>query len=69
MKKAGILLLLIAGINSSCQKKYTCECFNPGGVFETHNISGTKHKAVKKCDEYARQYSSVPMSETSCAIR
>lgn len=60
---SGILLM------TSCQKEHTCNCFNPGGTFKTHKISGTKKKAREKCAEYAKEYQDVPMSETGCAIQ
>ncbi|MES2678386.1 MAG: hypothetical protein V4635_00815 [Bacteroidota bacterium] len=64
-----ILIVLFAALAGACGKTYTCECFNPGGVFKTFEIKGSKAKATRKCDDYSKEYQTVPMSETACVIR
>ncbi len=55
---------------SGCKKNYTCACTNPGGTTNVFTVKDTKSNADKKCTDYFNQtYGSVPMSETSCAIK
>jgi hypothetical protein len=53
---------------TSCKKDYTCSCFNPSGVFKTYNIKDTKKKATQKCDDYSKEFQTVPWSETGCSL-
>ncbi|PWH86599.1 hypothetical protein [Brumimicrobium oceani] len=62
-------LTLLSLLLISCKKEYTCECFNPGGVFETHSIKDTKKNAEEKCSEYAVKFQTMPFSETSCQLK
>ena len=53
---------------TSCKKEYKCECFNPGGVFETHTIKDTKRKAQDKCADFDKKYN-YGWSESGCSIK
>lgn len=67
MKKTILfLIVLISTLFTNCKKEYVCECFNPGGVFQTYSIKDTKKKAAKKCADYSKQYQGVAWSETGC---
>jgi hypothetical protein len=69
MMKAKILLAIItACVLTGCKKTYTCSCFNPGGVFQTHEIKDTQKNAEQKCEEYSKSYQTVPWSETACTL-
>lgn len=69
MKTKLIILGVALVFLSSCKKDYTCECFNPSGVFQTHTITGTYQEAQAQCQEYSAQYQTVPMSETACELK
>ncbi|MBL7932794.1 MAG: hypothetical protein JNL60_12870 [Bacteroidia bacterium] len=69
MKTKLILAIIATCILSSCTKEYNCVCSNPGGVFETHVITGTQMEAQQQCNKISQQYASVPMSETYCELK
>ena len=62
-------IVLISPLLVSCKKEYTCQCFNPGGIFESHTIKDTKKNAEEKCSEYAEKFQTMPFSETYCLIK
>ena len=59
------LLLLIVG----CKKDYTCDCFNPGGIYATYEIHDSKKKAQEKCAEYFEESNPIPFSESACQLK
>lgn len=70
MKTIAITLITLLSISfSNCKKTYTCECVNPGGVFQTYSIKDTKKKATSKCADYSKQYQDVAWSETGCHLK
>ncbi len=68
MKTKIILTILFVSILNACKKEYTCNCFNPGGIFKTYKIKSTKEKATQKCEQYANEYQKNPFSETACSL-
>lgn len=68
MKKTPLFFSICAIVLPACKKEYTCECFNPGGVFETHELYDTKGNAEDRCQEYAASYQ-YPWSETGCRLK
>jgi len=64
-----ILILLAIGCLMACKKNYTCECTNPGGVYATYKLNGSKEKAKKTCDKYNTEANSIPWSESFCSLK
>ena len=63
------LIFLSATLFVSCKKEYSCECFNPRGVFKTYSIRDTEENALLKCENYSKEYQSIPFSETACELK
>lgn len=66
--KIAYFIITIAFL-TSCKKNYSCDCFNPGGVFKTYEIKDTKKNATEKCKDYSKEYQTISFSETDCSIR
>lgn len=66
-KTSSIMLLIVA--ITGCQKNYTCECKNPGGVSATYKLKETKTKAKSICDKHNDEVNSLPWSETYCELK
>lgn len=69
MKTKIFLAVTAICILSSCTKQYNCVCSNPGGVFETHIITGTQMEAQQQCNKISQGHQTVPMSETYCELK
>ena len=69
MKAKISLTVLVVLMLTSCKKNYTCNCFNPSGVFKTYEIKDTKKKATEKCNDYSKGYQTEPWSETGCSLK
>ncbi len=67
MKKTTLIAIILTSILLiGCQKKYVCECGNPGGIYKTFTIRDTKKNAVEKCHDKDQD---VPFSETYCNLK
>lgn len=67
MKKTTVAAFVLASLFFiSCEKEYICDCGNPGGIYKTFTIRGTKKNASDKCHDHAQD---VPFSETYCNMR
>lgn len=69
MKTKIILALIATCILSSCTKEYNCVCYNPGGAFENHTITGTQMEAQQQCNKISQEHQTVPMSEIYCELK
>ncbi|WP_317897313.1 hypothetical protein [Aurantibacillus circumpalustris] len=63
------LALLIICFLTSCQKTYTCECTNPGGVYASYTLKESKTEAEAICAQYNAEANSIPWSENNCALK
>lgn len=68
MKPMILLAISTIFILSSCKKDYTCNCFNPGGVFQKFNIKDTRRKATQRCNAYSKEYQTTSWSEVGCSL-
>jgi hypothetical protein len=67
MKKIILISILASYFLTGCQKDYTCECGNPGGVTATYKIHDTKKRAETKCSSYCTQCNAI--LENYCLIK
>lgn len=69
MRKLLLMLWLLVSLLFSCEKNYTCSCYNPGGKFKSFEISGSKERANEKCQKYYEDhYGDIPWNETFCEV-
>jgi hypothetical protein len=53
---------------TGCKKEYTCECFNPGGVYKVYKVTDTKKKAEKTCASHSEEPDTT-WNEAGCVIK
>jgi hypothetical protein len=68
MKAKITLIILTAIVLTACKKTYTCTCSNPGGVFKIYEIKDTRKKATEECNDYSKEYQTIPWSESGCSL-
>lgn len=69
MKTHTLILALLVVVLASCKKNYTCACgdMNSTQRIPAFEVSGTKKKAEKKCQDYHDSQVSFP--EWVCEIQ
>lgn len=72
MKRNAILIFAMISVflgTNSCQRDYTCVCYNPGGATVAFTINSTKSEAKEACQEYYEEnFGTIEWSETHCEV-